>query len=62
MTDYEHVSGFKEQAQILQQLILAIERPGLIDAQTRLHDANGNQHNFESNKFFVQTMLLTSLL
>ena len=57
MTDYRHVSGFKLQGQILQQLIQVADCPAV--AQKRfLVDLNGNPHQFNSNKEFVIALLI----
>lgn len=46
MIDYEHVSGFKMQAMILQELLAAVEAgSSVINPQVRLHcDEQGNCH------------------
>lgn len=39
MTDYQHMSGFKLQGMIMQQLVKAVDRTDLIDPNTRLLNA-----------------------
>lgn len=62
MTDYQHVSGFKLQCSILQQLIQAVDRQDCIDPNTRILDEKNQPHQLETNKQFVQNLILTSLL
>lgn len=62
ITDYRHVSGFKLQGMILQQLLQAVDRPDLIDVATKLVDAKGVPHTSTTNKEFVMAFLTTHLL
>ena len=56
MTDYRHMSGFKLQAQILQQLICSVEADGIILAN--LNQENGSPHTYATNKEFVIALLI----
>ena len=62
MADYRHMSGFKYQGLILQQLLQAVDRGDMIQANVVLNDMNGQPHQFSSNKQFVQEYLVALLL
>lgn len=56
MTDYRHMSGFKIQGQILQQLLCCVEQDGIILA--KLNQDNGQPHGYNTNKEFVVALLI----
>jgi exportin-1 len=56
MTDYRHVSGFKLQGLILQQMICAVESGSII--QGPINQENGTPHQYPSNKDFVINLLI----
>ena len=60
MIDYRHVSGFKMQAMILQELLSACIS-GVIDPNCKLHDENGQPHQMGSNRDFVCEYLAQNL-
>ena len=62
ITDYRHMSGFKYQGLILQQLLQAVDRNDVIQGNIILNDPNGQPHQFGSNKQFVQEYLVALLL
>jgi len=55
MTDYRHVSGFKLQGMILQQMLQAVDSDLI---KTNLNDTTGAAHQFASNKDFVINLLI----
>jgi exportin-1 len=56
MTDYRHMSGFKLQAQILQQLIGCVEVEGIV--RVKLNSDAGQPHAYATNKEFVIVLLI----
>lgn len=59
MTDCQHLSGFKLQCKIIQQLIQAIETNGLITQPIHM---NSQPHTYPSNKAFVIELLINTIL
>ena len=46
MIDYRHVSGFKMQAMIVQELLQAVDTASpVVDPSVALHDDQGNPHS-----------------
>ena len=62
MVDYRHMSGFKQQAQIIQLLIEAVESNQIINPQVRINTLAGQAHSCESNKAFVIQLLKELLI
>jgi exportin-1 len=56
MTDYRHVSGFKLQGLILQQMICAVESGTIILGPINKED--GTPHQYGTNKEFVINLLI----
>ena len=56
MTDYRHMSGFKVQGQILQQLIQVAENPNIMF--TKINTDQNTPHNFNSNKEFAIGLII----
>eukprot|EP00352_Strombidinopsis_acuminata_P002098 CAMPEP_0176396028 /NCGR_PEP_ID=MMETSP0126-20121128/43894_1 /TAXON_ID=141414 ORGANISM="Strombidinopsis acuminatum, Strain SPMC142" /NCGR_SAMPLE_ID=MMETSP0126 /ASSEMBLY_ACC=CAM_ASM_000229 /LENGTH=126 /DNA_ID=CAMNT_0017769287 /DNA_START=2781 /DNA_END=3161 /DNA_ORIENTATION=- len=61
MTDYRHISGFKLQGYILQNLIIAVSR-NIIDENCRILDHNEQEHQFATNSEYVMELLKGSLI
>jgi len=62
MIDYRHVSGFKMQAMILQELLSAcMEDSTVINPQVQLQDEQGQPHQAQSNRDFVCEYLASTL-
>jgi exportin-1 len=59
MTDCRHLSGFKLQVKILQQMIMVIENNSLTQP---INDNNGQLHQFSSNKEYVQNLILNIIM
>lgn len=59
MTDCRHLSGFKLQCKILQQLIGIIDRDSI---NAPVQDTNGQAHTMPSNKDFVKDLLSTTIM
>lgn len=63
LTDCRHLSGFKLQCQILQQLLAIVDKESpypLIHAP--IQDSNGQSHSLQSNKDFVRDFLISSIM
>ena len=56
MTDYRHMSGFKLQGMILQQMIQVVQNNVVIFAKINKDD--GQPHQFTDNKEFVVNLLI----
>lgn len=62
MIDYRHMSGFKMQAMILQELLCAVlDNYKVIDPSVQLHNDQNQPHSSSSNKDFVCEYLASSL-
>ena len=59
MTDCQHVSGFKLQCKIFQQLITVIETQGLVNQPIQM---NSQPHTYNSNKAFVIDLLINVIM
>ena len=62
MIDYRHMSGFKVQAMIIQELIKAVDEETVINPEIKINGPDNQPHQFETNKIFVQELLKDSLL
>ena len=63
MLDYQHVSGFKMQAMLMQELLGAVEPSAqVIDPQVKINNDQGQPHTQASNKDYVCHFLAESLL
>ena len=62
LIDLRHVGGFDTQALIMQQLIQAVDGSPVLDPNTKLHTIEGQPHQYDTNKAFVQELLKSSLL
>jgi exportin-1 len=58
LTDYRHMSGFKLQCLIIQQLLQVIESNVIIDPITA---SNGQPHTYPTNKDYVVELLIESI-
>jgi len=59
LTDCRHLSGFKLQCQILQQLLAIIDKESL---NAPIQDGNGQPHNMQGNKDFVKEFLISTIM
>ena len=63
MTDYKHMSGFKMQAMVLQELLSAVgPNDDVINPQVKLNDDQGQPHTSPTNRDFVCEYLTGTLL
>lgn len=63
MIDYRHMSGFKIQSMIMQELLSAVgPNNNIIDPQVKLNDDQGQPHTSPTNKDFVCEYLAGTLL
>ena len=62
MIDYRHVSGFKMQAMIVQELLSAVDHNSqVINPQVQLNTDQGAPHTMPSNRDFVCEYLANSI-
>ena len=62
MIDYRHVSGFKMQAMIVQELLSAVNTDSaVINPQVQLHTDQGTPHTMQSNRDFVCEYLASTI-
>jgi exportin-1 len=59
MTDYRHMSGFKLQGQIIQQMLQVVDTPGLL--LYKINTENGQEHVYQENKEFAIHLLIESI-
>lgn len=62
MIDYKHVSGFKMQSMILQELFIAVsDGSNVINPSVKMHSDQGQPHTCNSNKDYVCEYLSNTL-
>ena len=63
MIDYRHMSGFKMQAMVIQELLSAVgPNENVINPQVKLNDDQGQPHTSPTNRDFVCEYLTSTLL